>query len=136
VQAANYFERLLHLAQEVGDRNWQYEAWQGLGRLKRATGDPDSAITHHSQALALADELGQPDDQARAHDGLAHAYHTLHRKDQARRHWQHALDILTDLGVDHTDDEGSTATTIRAHLNDLDRHRERQSPSGHGTTGN
>ena len=106
---------MLDLTQEGGDRNWQFEAWQGLGRLHHATGHPDAALAHHDQALALACELGQPDDQARAHDGLAHAHHALHQPEQAGTHWRHALDILTHLGVDRTDDE-TTVAAIRAHL--------------------
>jgi tetratricopeptide (TPR) repeat protein len=115
-QATDDYQRLLDLVHETGSRNWQFEAVQGLGRLEHATGHPDAALAHHRQALALATDLGQPDDQARAYDGLAHAHHALHQPEQARTHWQHALNILTRLGVDHTDDEETTAAAIRAHL--------------------
>jgi tetratricopeptide (TPR) repeat protein len=114
--AADHFHRLLDLAERSGNRNWQYEAWQGLGQLGQATGDPETALTHYERALALATQLGQPDDQARAHDGLAHARHALQQPDQARAHWQHALDILNRLGVEHIDDEDTTAAAIRTHL--------------------
>jgi len=115
-QAADCHRRLLDLARESGSRNGQFEAWQGLGRLHHATGDPDAALTHHNQALALAVDMEQPDDQAHAHDGLTHAHHALHQREQASTHWQHALDILTRLGVDQTEEEATTVTAIRAHL--------------------
>jgi tetratricopeptide (TPR) repeat protein/DNA-binding SARP family transcriptional activator len=114
--AADLYRQLLDLAQESGDRNLEFEARQGTGWLELATGDPKAAITHHEQALALAGELGQRGDQARAHDGLAHAHRALGEREHAREHWQHALDILTDLGVDHTEDEQTTVSAIRAHL--------------------
>jgi tetratricopeptide (TPR) repeat protein len=118
-QAGHHYQQLLDLAQAGGNRNWQFEARQGIGRLSHATGHLDAAITHHQKALTLATELGQPDDQARAHDGLAHAHHTLHHHEQARQHWQHALHLLTNLSIDHTDDEETTTTAIRAHLTGL-----------------
>ncbi|MBO0869703.1 MAG: tetratricopeptide repeat protein [Micromonosporaceae bacterium] len=114
--AIDDYQRLLDLARQSGSRNWQFEARQGLGRLQLASGYPDIALTHHQRALTLATELGQTQDQARAHDGLAHAHHALHQPEQARTHWQHALDILTRQGIDHTDEEETTITAIRAHL--------------------
>jgi tetratricopeptide (TPR) repeat protein/DNA-binding SARP family transcriptional activator len=119
--ATDAYQRLLVLARESGSPNWQFEAWQGLGWIQQATGHPETALTHHERALPLATELDQPDDQARAHDGLAHAHRALHQPEQARIHWQHALDILTRLGIDHTDEEETTAPAIRAHLASLDR---------------
>jgi tetratricopeptide (TPR) repeat protein len=115
-RSTDHYQRLLDLAQQRGNRNWQFEAWQGLGRLHHATGRADLALTHHRQALALAVELDQPDDQARAHNGLAHAHHALHQLGPARAHWQHALAILERLGIDRTDDEDTTIAAIRAHL--------------------
>jgi tetratricopeptide (TPR) repeat protein len=115
-QAIHHYQPLLHLTQEAGDRNFEFEAWQGLGRLRHDTGHPDAAIAHHQRALTLAGELRQPDDQARAHDGLAHAHHALKQHQLARKHWQHALDILTSLGLDHTEEEETTATAIHAYL--------------------
>lgn len=115
-QASDHYRQLLDLAHECGERNFEFEAQQGLGRLQQATGHPDAAVTHHDQALALAGELDQPGDQARAHDGLAHAHHTLHQTEEARRHWQQALDILSRIGNDHTDDTETTADAIRSHL--------------------
>jgi DNA-binding SARP family transcriptional activator/tetratricopeptide (TPR) repeat protein len=115
-QAGEQYQQILDIARESSDRNYEYEARQGLGRLRYATGNPAAAIAHHDNALALADELGQPVDQARAHDGLARAHDALHHHDVARKHWQEALTILTGLGIDHTDEEETTAATIRAHL--------------------
>ncbi|MHA4812846.1 AfsR/SARP family transcriptional regulator [Streptomyces aculeolatus] len=115
-QAIVHYRRLLDLARETGNRNWQFEAHQGLGRLRYATGDPAGALTHHDQALALAGELGQPVDQARAHSGLARAHQALGRRKQARGHWQHALTILAGVGIDETDDEETTTAAIRTHL--------------------
>jgi DNA-binding SARP family transcriptional activator/tetratricopeptide (TPR) repeat protein len=118
-QATALYQQLLGVAQLSGDRNYEFEAWQGLGRLSHATGHPDAAIAYHTQALTLAGELSQPDDRARAHDGLAHAHHALHQREQARSHWQYALDLLIRFGIDHTDDEETTAAAIRAHLTTL-----------------
>jgi DNA-binding SARP family transcriptional activator/tetratricopeptide (TPR) repeat protein len=115
-QATQAYQQLLDLALETGVRNFEFEALQGLGRLRHAAGAPDTAVALHDQALALAGELGQPLDQVRAHDGLAHAHHALNQHEQARRHWQHALTIFSDIGLDHTDDEETTTTAVRAHL--------------------
>lgn len=115
-QAIVHYRRLLDLARETGNRNWQFEAHQGLGRLRYATGDRPGALAHHDQALALAGELGQPVDQARAHGGLARAHEALGRRQQARGHWQHALTILAGVGIDETDDEETTTAAIRTHL--------------------
>jgi DNA-binding SARP family transcriptional activator/tetratricopeptide (TPR) repeat protein len=115
-QAADHYQRLLRLAREIGSRNYEFEAYQGLGQQQHAAGDPRAAIGHHRRALALARELTQPVDQARAHDGLARAYDALEQHERAREHWQHALRILTDLGLDHTDEQETSVTTIRARL--------------------
>ncbi|WP_285689839.1 tetratricopeptide repeat protein [Actinoplanes sp. NBRC 103695] len=115
-RAGERYQRVLDLARRTGDRNFEFEAQQGLGRLRHATGDPEAAVAHHDLALVLAGELGQPMDEARAHDGLAHAHHSLCRYGPAGHHWQRVLDILTGLGIDRTDDEGTTVEAIRAHL--------------------
>ncbi|MEV4760101.1 tetratricopeptide repeat protein [Micromonospora sp. NPDC049559] len=115
-QATDHYRQLLDLAREGGDSNLEFEAQQGLGRVRYATGDPGAAVAYHERALALAGELGQPVDQARAHDGIAHARQALGDDGRAREHWRLALEILTGLGVDHTDDEETTAAAIRAHL--------------------
>jgi tetratricopeptide (TPR) repeat protein len=115
-EAVNCYHQMLDLADEHGNRNWQFEALQGLGRLHHATGSPALALTHHQKALKYATDLAQPSDQARAHDGLAHAHHALNQHDQARQHWQRALDILTSLGTGHTEEPEASASNIRARL--------------------
>jgi DNA-binding SARP family transcriptional activator/Flp pilus assembly protein TadD len=118
-QATDHYRQLLELARQSDSRNWQFEAQQGLGRIEHTGGHPEAALTHHYHALALATELNQPGDQARAHDALAHAHHGLHQLELARTHWQHALDILTRLGIDHTDDEETATSAVRAHIANL-----------------
>ncbi|MEJ3656581.1 tetratricopeptide repeat protein [Actinomycetes bacterium KLBMP 9759] len=123
-EAANLYQQMLELAEDVGSRNYQLEAWQGMGRLQHDAGRPDRAILSHRKALELAGELNQTSDEARAHDGLAHAYRALHDHDNARHHWKRALDNLTRLGIDHAEDEETTVTAIRAHLENLDRSQQ------------
>jgi tetratricopeptide (TPR) repeat protein len=104
------------LARESGDRNWQYEAMLGLGRIHHAAGRPVEALEHHHEALRLAEELAQPADVARAHDSLAHAYKALNQHESARDHWRRALDILTAHGLENAEDDETTASSIRANL--------------------
>jgi DNA-binding SARP family transcriptional activator/Tfp pilus assembly protein PilF len=120
-QAADSHQRALEIAREIGNRNAQFEALHGLGRDCRATGNPEKALAFHHEALQIASELGQPADQARACDGLAHAHRILCRLEQAREYWRRALEILTRLGIDHTEDEQTSVSAIRAHLAALDR---------------
>lgn len=108
--------RVLAVARDIGDRNYQFEAHQGLGWVHRATGDFDRALASHTAALELAGDLGQPQDQDRARDGLAHAHLALGHPGRAGRHWRAALDALAAHGIDHTGDPQVTAETIRARL--------------------
>ena len=107
-------------ARQTGDRNWQFEAHQGLGRVHHATNRHHDALHHQHTALQLAVELDQPADQARVHDGLAHTHHALGDPDQARHHWQAALDLLTGIGTDHTEESGVATAAIGTHLHDID----------------
>jgi tetratricopeptide (TPR) repeat protein len=114
-EAIGHHQQGLAIACEIGDRNGEFEAHNGLGEALCVTGQPDQALTHHQHAAALAVELGQPHDHARALDGIAHAHHALGRPDQARRHWQQALQIFTQLGTPEADQ-------VRAQLAALDDH--------------
>ncbi|MEJ3659173.1 tetratricopeptide repeat protein [Actinomycetes bacterium KLBMP 9759] len=111
--------RALTLAVELGDVNNQFEVHQAVGRLRLSAGAADRALDCHRVALDLAHTLGQAHDQARAHDGLAHAHVALDQPEQARRHWQIAADILARIGVETTDDEETTVSAVRAHLEAL-----------------
>jgi tetratricopeptide (TPR) repeat protein/transcriptional regulator with XRE-family HTH domain len=115
-QAVDGYQQVLDLARKIGNRNWQYEALQGMGRLHHATGHPHRALASHREALGLAVLLDQPADEARAHDGLAHAHDALGRPEQAQRHWRQTLSILHALGVDTTEELGTSVATIQAHL--------------------
>ncbi len=115
-QSVGYHQQALHLARTTGHRIGELAALNGVGRSLLATHRPDAAVAHYEQALVLAGALNQPGDQARAHHGLADAHYRLNRYEQASHHWRRALDILTGLGIDHTDDEETTTTTLRARL--------------------
>ena len=67
----------MNIAHQTGDRNGQFEAHQGLGRVHHATTSTTKRCHYHHAALHLALDLDQHADQARAHDGLAHAHHAL-----------------------------------------------------------
>jgi tetratricopeptide (TPR) repeat protein len=109
----------VRMARRVDDRNWQFEALNGLAELNYATGDYARACSHNHEALSHAIHLGQQADQARAHNGLAMAYFSLHRLQPARRHWRAAVAILDRLGPAAIDDGSVNADKIRARLAEL-----------------
>jgi tetratricopeptide (TPR) repeat protein/transcriptional regulator with XRE-family HTH domain len=117
-QAIDSYRWVLARSQEMDNRNWQFEAIHGIGRLEHAAGSPESALACLDQALSLATDLRQPDDQARAHEGLASAHQTLGHHELARYHYQQTLDIL--LKLDLTRVEDVNVENLRTNLAALD----------------
>jgi hypothetical protein len=59
------------MIREIGDRDMEADALNGLGEVFLETGEAGQARVHHAAALRLASETGAPRQQARAHSGLA-----------------------------------------------------------------
>jgi tetratricopeptide (TPR) repeat protein len=110
--------RVLRLARAIGNRNYQFEAHEGVGSVHFTTGNLQQAATDYESALGLARDLDQHSDEVRAHQGLARAYHALGSRDLAREHWQQALEILTRLGI--AEIEVVSTDEVRANLAALD----------------
>lgn len=87
--AAATYQYALAVAEEIGDRNWQFEALNSLGRLHHAIGQPERALADHLEALSLslphwASEPTRP-PCTRRH---SQAHRTLGRAQGAGRHWE------------------------------------------------
>jgi tetratricopeptide (TPR) repeat protein len=114
--ASSAYLEVVAISLALDAANWEYEGRQGLGRLHHALGRGEEAIACHRAALDIAADTGQTLDICRAHDGLAVAYASTGRTDRACVHWRQALSILRNLGVEHTDDPETTATSIEQRL--------------------
>lgn len=127
-------ERTLVLAREMGSQNWLFEVHQGFGRLRLALAEPEAALAAHQRALELATALHQPVDQARAQDGLGDALAMLGRGEEAARRWRHALSVLEAVGVETTDELGTSAARLRMKLADVPEGQPVPGPAGVPTT--
>jgi tetratricopeptide (TPR) repeat protein len=101
--ASGYFARALRIFREIGDREGEAWALNGLGEAASTAGRPADALGHHTAALALATDLGVTIQQARAHAGLGRAHLALADPGQARHHYERALAIYTELEAPEAD---------------------------------
>jgi Flp pilus assembly protein TadD len=99
---------------ELGDREGQTCALNGLGEAANTAGRPTDALTHHTTALSVATDIGVANQQARAHTGLGQAYDRLANPSQARHHHERALSLYIDL-------ESPEADQLRVRLGALTR---------------
>jgi tetratricopeptide (TPR) repeat protein len=110
--AAATYQYALAVAEEIGDRNWQFEALNSLGRLHHAIGQPERALADHLEALSLslphwASEPTMP-VHATALPGPPHARSCT----GGRKTLGKTLEILTVLGTEHTEERGVDTATI------------------------
>ena len=66
----------LAIFRDIGDRDGEAWASNGLGEAALTAGRLGAALGHHTAALRTATEIGGPDQQAR-HPALGHAYRIL-----------------------------------------------------------
>jgi hypothetical protein len=66
-----HHQQALDVFREIGEREGQALALNGLGEAAHAAGRPGEALAHHTEALAIATETGARDQQIRARKGLA-----------------------------------------------------------------
>ena len=84
---------------EIGARDGEAWALNGLGEAARLAGQPARALPTTPTPCAIVSDIGVRDQQARAHAGLGHAQHALQEPAPARRHFQLASLIYTELGM-------------------------------------
>jgi tetratricopeptide (TPR) repeat protein len=98
-EAADDFEQALPVLREVGDRQKEADALNGLGEVLLRRDERDKARGCHTAALRLASEAGLPQQQARAHGGLARVCDADGDVTGASNHWQEALASYDAIGA-------------------------------------
>ena len=104
----------LAIGQEIGYRECEMDALNGLGLALGQQGRLDDAVEQHAAALTLSEQSGSRWQQAHAHDGLAQARLAGGDRAAARRHWRRAQTLHTAMGT-------PDAERIAACLKGLDR---------------
>jgi hypothetical protein len=69
--AAEHHQRALDVLREIGEREGQALALNGLGEAAEAADRPAEALAYHTEAWAIATETGARDQQVRAEVGRA-----------------------------------------------------------------
>jgi tetratricopeptide (TPR) repeat protein len=100
------------MSREIGDRDLEANALNGLGDFHLLTGNADKARAHHAAALRLASATDSSRQQARAHSGLARACQADGDPAQAWRHWQEALTRYAAIGAPEADQVLAEMATV------------------------
>ena len=58
MQAIQYLEKVLKIAQEIGDRSGEGTAYGNLGCAFQSLGNYQKAIEYHAKLLKIAQEIG------------------------------------------------------------------------------
>ncbi len=96
--ASREVSRALDLGKAAGDLGSVSTALRQLGRIARAGGDAEGALTYFRHSLAVATELGRPRSVALAHRRIGEALTDLGRLEEAVAEFTEAGQILADLG--------------------------------------
>jgi tetratricopeptide (TPR) repeat protein len=113
-QAAGYHRRSLALYRELGDRDGEACAHNGLGEASFVSGRFAEARDEHAEALEIAEDPDVDDrsEQARAHTGLAAAYRRLGEVAEARAHYLVAQALWIKLGSPRADEVAEALAAI------------------------
>jgi tetratricopeptide (TPR) repeat protein len=111
-RAADHLRQAVTLFREIGERDGEASALNGLGETASATSHPAEALTHHTAAHAIAAAIGEQLQHARAHAGLGRNHHDLGDLTRADRHYRRALTLYTDLGTPEAEKVRAQLATI------------------------
>lgn len=104
--AQKYFEKLLQLARDYGNRVGESIALIGLGNIYVAQGRLVEAEETYKQTAAISQAAGDPLNEAMAFGNLGNIYIRQGRLDEAEKYYQQALKIYGEL--DYREGEGMT----------------------------
>src|SRR5207244_3792075 len=83
--AANYFEKAVMIAREIGDYRLEGRHVGNWGSVISKQGDTDRALMYYKQALAISEEIGDRHNQVRQLENMRSVYISLDNKNEAHR---------------------------------------------------
>ena len=102
-QALGHCAEALRRRQSVEEQRVLATVHLGLGAAYEASGDPETAVRHLTQALRITSPSSRREDkliQAEAHTNLGHTYGLVGRAQEALRHLDQALELFPEVGYE------------------------------------
>jgi serine/threonine protein kinase/phosphoribosyl 1,2-cyclic phosphodiesterase/tetratricopeptide (TPR) repeat protein/anti-anti-sigma regulatory factor len=100
--AKAYWERSLHICQEIGDRHGEGKVLNNLGLLCRDQGDYMLSKEYYEQTLLIAQETGNRLAESIALNNLGYSLRSLGDYEQAQVSLERSLSICEDIGARQT----------------------------------
>ncbi|MDD2756554.1 MAG: tetratricopeptide repeat protein, partial [Methanothrix sp.] len=97
-KAIEYYEQVLAISREIGDRMGEGNALGNLGLAYAVLGDAKNAIEYYAQALAIAREIGDRSGEGGTLGNLGSAYHRLGKMREAIEYYEQHLAIAHGIG--------------------------------------
>lgn len=97
-RAIDFYEQLLAIQQELGDRAGKGKTLGNLGSAYIQLGESSKAIDFYEQALTIASEVGDRKNEGGWHLNLGQLYQGLGDHQKALTHTQHGLSIHREIG--------------------------------------
>jgi tetratricopeptide (TPR) repeat protein len=108
-KAIEYYEQVLVIMREIGDRRGEGNALGNLGSAYFTLGECKTAVDYYKKRLAIAQEIEDRGGQGNAFWGLAICFEKDNDLRQAIDHAERALEIFTAI-------ESPSAKTMREML--------------------
>jgi len=98
IEEAHAFARqALDLAQRLGEKGNEAQAWSLLGDIASAGAEPREALGMYREALAACESLGMRPTAARCHLGLGTVHRRLGEAEPARPHLEAAVRLFGEM---------------------------------------
>lgn len=93
-QALAYYQQILTLRQEMGDRRGEGRARMKLGWIYHSTLQYADAMRYYQQSLAIAQEVGDRLAEVQVLDYIGRVYASMNQESRAMQHFQQALIVI------------------------------------------
>jgi tetratricopeptide (TPR) repeat protein len=97
-KAIEYYEKVLVIATEIGDRRGEGTDLGNLGNAYNHLGQVEKAIEYYEQALVIATEIGDRRGEENHLGNLGIAYRNLGQVEKAIEYYEKALGIAKEIG--------------------------------------
>jgi tetratricopeptide (TPR) repeat protein len=97
-EAIQVHQELLLIAQNVGDKDYQYHAFFGLGFISYVQEKYSKAISYYNEALAIARDIGCQRQEAFVLTDFGRIYCACKQYSEALEYYRQALDLNSRLG--------------------------------------
>ena len=97
-EALDYYERLLKINEEVGNRDWEVRAYRGITKMHSSMGQHAQSIFFLRKLLQIAKETEDKRAVIETYLAMGYNYYNLNKRDKFIECYKDALEICGEIG--------------------------------------